>query len=99
MLEVSLHFYVAFSPKYCFVSIVKTAACIQATAISRANNVNKSKNVRLPQGLEDTVCQTTQEQRNISRWPASKFAPNRNPSVRGCIHSLTSSIITIKGIR
>ena len=72
---------------------------MQATAISSANRVNNSKKDIRPMGEVEVASHTTHEQRKINRWPANRLAPSRNPRVKGCMQSLMSSIITIRGTR
>lgn len=56
---------------------------MQATAVSRRNSRNSNAKLSNPQELSLIVSHITQEQRNISRWPASRFAPSRKPRVIG----------------
>jgi hypothetical protein len=76
-----------------------TPACINATAISKAKRVNRRIKEIIPHLLTFRDSQTTQEHRNISRCPAKRLAPNRNPRVIGWINRLIDSTKTMNGIK
>lgn len=72
---------------------------MQATAISRVRSKNSKIKESIPSFDESMQFQITQEHRNIKRCPARRLAPNRKPSVSGCISSLMVSIKTMTGIK
>ena len=62
---------------------MKTAAWMQATAISRINKMNSKRKDKMPSGDAEIDVHTTQEHKKIRRWPASILAPSRKPNVKG----------------